>query len=650
MMLQLKEPKITTALDIEPVVGKMQTLYRENIQIVLHDLLPKQLFFSESIDPEMEKKRKEYLEESLPIVFWPNIDQAPCNLSISLLTKHRADAANFFYNMISRWLIQRKKVNIEMFFAADFKMPQISSHMFTVSQIMINLQTKQDLEEAKKNMQALETEIRLGVVSGYHANRILEFKGLGNDGKTALIQDKIGSLIHRRGQDFDRSIFLQMQKFLVTCREEFKEIRDHHHISRIISILHSIRAMLKQKVELFPNQRHFIVKFIKTRLHYQNKEKPVLGVLVGLNFLRKHEVFEKEHLIRALRNFVPNVQCVENSLFLDRNRENTVQNIYLEIEKENYEDFTLDEIKNLRRYLPEHLKGHVEYLMHPIFMPRNEEEIVRNIMSLSRQLRYVHDIPQVMISFDEQKDQGLLFTVVMLRILKNHTKPVKAIFEEQSELKFSLDRIRKLGTLRRKYIKEAAVFRIEIPPQNYFRDDHSVDLFQARQDVIEELNRLFGEVRDFNGGMFCKQNELYISLKNYLGDVKGTYSSLLEKFFYSLTPVEMRSTQSVEALKSWYLLLAQLVKKDHIYHQKFKDWQIKKERKHTYVVFSIEDPTVQQKVINSVNTMEILSYQLTSFNIEFHDRKYFGYMLCSEEKVEHDSFCQTLQQALDLRV
>ena len=34
----------------------------------------------------------------------------------------------------------------------------------------------------------LETEIRLGIVSTYHARRILESKGLSSDGKTAMIR------------------------------------------------------------------------------------------------------------------------------------------------------------------------------------------------------------------------------------------------------------------------------------------------------------------------------------------------------------------------------------------------------------------------------------------------------------------------------
>ena len=78
------------------------------------------------------------------------------------------------------------------------------------------------MEEARSNLHSVETEIRLGVVSNYHARRILEFKGLSTDGKTAMIQEKIGSLIQSHSKDFDQGIFSQMQHFFVTCREDFK--------------------------------------------------------------------------------------------------------------------------------------------------------------------------------------------------------------------------------------------------------------------------------------------------------------------------------------------------------------------------------------------------------------------------------------------
>ena len=324
---------------------------------------------------------------------------------------------------------------------------------------------------SRRNLKQIETEIRLGVISHYHARRIMEFKGLSNDGKTAMIQEKIGSLIQNRSKDFDRGIFSQMQHFLVNCREEFKRMRDYHHISRIISNLYSLRKFLQQNIDVLPNQRHMILKFLKTRLAVpdsQDASRPVLGILAGLNFLTDHEIFEKRHLLAALSQFIPDIQEVEGSFFVDRPQGCLIQTNYLEIEKKNGSDFSHEEIQTLRERLPDHLKEHVEQLTHPIFMPRNEEEVLRNIMALSRQLRFVTDMPQTIISFDEQKGNELCFTVILARVTGPKYCSLSELFarseddlfsRQDQRFKIDFDRVRRLGTLGRKHAKEAAVFR-----------------------------------------------------------------------------------------------------------------------------------------------------------------------------------------------
>ena len=69
-----------------------------------------------------------------------------------------------------------------------------------------------------------------------------------------------------------------MQQFLNNCPEEFKQNRDYHHISRIISNLYSLRKLLKQNIEIHPEKRHIHLKFLKTQLDAE-KPKHVLGAI-----------------------------------------------------------------------------------------------------------------------------------------------------------------------------------------------------------------------------------------------------------------------------------------------------------------------------------------------------------------------------------
>lgn len=599
-------------------------LHRERVKELLRELIP-------------DRNRREFFDAKLPFI---KRSLTPSTLSVILLTKKREEASSFFYDMVRRWLIPQRLLSLNLFFSIDFSLHGIEER-FTLMEVSIPLASEQEFEEVKKNIAEVEAEIKLGVVSDYHAKRILESKGISNDRKTALIQEKIGSLIQNRPLDFGKSIFNQMQHFLVTCRDDFKSVRDYHHISRIISNLHQIRKLLKQKVSLFPGKRHLFLKFMKTKLHVVQREKTVLGVLVGMNFLKEHEIFEKEHLIVAIQSFIPEVRMVENSFFEDsQNKE--IQAVYLEIEKENEKDFSYDEIQHLRVALPSYLKDHVEQLVHPVFMPRNEEEIVKNIMTLSGELKYVHDIPQVIISFDQQTMNELSFVIVFLRILKPRDPLLKDIFDNfRTKIKFVQDRVKKVGVIRKKYFKEANVFRAILPSHVYLRTDHSIDLSRARQNILSELFRLFGEVRDYNGGMICKQAESYQKLKKLLGNMGQVYESLLEKFFYSLHPVEMSAVVDVEVLKNLFLCFFSAIKGEKEGVSLF----VKEEKR---VVYVIAPPSSSQKyIVDELEKLQLFFSEFVTFSIDYEELLYVGYCFFCENEEQKNNLSTNVHQLLE---
>jgi hypothetical protein len=605
--------------------------YRDGAQDLIQRLVPHSML--EATGAHLAAERLKFAD-ALPLICWSDLSKAPCTLSVLLLCKYRLNACNFFYDMISRWLLPQRRINVEVFFASDVRLPHLSDDLLSVAEIVVYLKSAQDVEEVRRNLHAIETEIRLGVVSNYHARRILEFKGLSNDGKTAMIQEKIGSLIQSHSKDFDRGIFSQMQQFLVTCREEFKKGRDYHHISRMISNLYSLRKVLKQNVESSPNRRHVSVKFLKTRLlplHTADVEKSVLGVLVGLNFLGEHELFEETHLTAAIQKHLPMVRMVPGSFFIERESDASIQTLYLEIEKVKGFDFNLDEVQLLRNSLPDQIKGHIEQLTHPIFMPRNEEEVLRNIMALSRQLRYVNDLPQVIISFDEQKKDHLSFTVILLRILGEDAPTVETLFtKSHTQLKYLPDRVRRVGQLRRKYVKEATVFRTLVPSSTFLRNDRSVDFYKAREHVLHELTRIVGEMRDYNGGMIYKQNEVLCALKASLGRIAVSHNILIEKFFYALMPMEMRTVLDTEPLKQFFLLLLQA--KKHDLQQKKQD--IKK----SLVVTPIYNPLKKKQIENAIANLRLPAHQLVSFSLEIHETQFLGHLLLSEDPLLRSNF------------
>ena len=148
--------------------------------------------------------------------------------------------------MIRCWLVPGKKLNIELLYAVDFKLPDISDEAYTLSEIIVQIDTQKDLEEIQRNLPIIETEIKLGIASAYHARRILEIKGLSVDEKNAMIQERMSSLVKQMPDHFDYDLFTEMQYVMVTCRDDFKSIRNPTHLSRIISIHYLFRKSLRE--------------------------------------------------------------------------------------------------------------------------------------------------------------------------------------------------------------------------------------------------------------------------------------------------------------------------------------------------------------------------------------------------------------------
>ncbi len=642
-------PQITTVLD-SVSDNPYRLIYSGSIRNALAKLLPPDFFFSESEEGGGEGDYEGAIEEFhkiLPVIRWTEWGESPYNVSVFLLTHHRANAVKFFYEMIHRWLLPGRRLNISSFFATDFKLPELTDEVFTVSEMVISVGELSEMEIVRSNLPILETEIRLGLVSVYHANRILEIKGLSADQKTSLIQERIASLLEKRPDDFDSDIFTQMQHFLVMCNEEFKGAREYGHMSRIIYVFYLFRKAIRQQIETVPGVRHLTLKLCKTKLHLPFGTKRVLGIFIGMNFLNDNEVFEERHLIKVIRVYFPQISVISDSNFVSSLREDKIQLLYLEVEKNGGEEFSLAEIKMLRERLSEDLKNGVERLMRPLFMPRNEEEVMRNIITLAQQLRYPRDLPQVIISFDKQTDLELSFTIIFLRVLQKGMPSIQELFQRSKTLfKFIPDRVKIVGTLRKKYPKEATVFRVRLPASSFLRQDHSVDLLKARHAVTSELQRIVGEVRDYNGGMISKQQEQFLGLKRLFPNMGKREEILLENFFYSIFPIELRSVILPQILKNLFSILLDAVEKNKDLYQE-RDVYFKEEGSVLYVLIGYQDVNLKEKLIEKVARLHIPSSQLATLSLQAFEVRYLGFVLQTEDKAKRQALISAIQKDPD---
>ena len=537
--------------------------------------------------------------EKLPKMIWSQE-------RVLLVCPYRKGAAKFFYDMVTRWLIPGKQLDASLSFAMHYQ-------EYLVAEIVLQLENTQDIAWAKHNAPFLEREILMGVNSFYHAKKILELRGLTLDEKTALVQEKIGTMVRRFPDHFDYDIFTEMQNLFLTSKETFKAIRRPSEIGRIVFTLYLFRKSLEKKMAKSPTKRHICIKLRKILLHTPFGLKEVLSIFVGLNFIKEHELFEEKHFLSALSRFIPGARSIPGSYFALEDAE--MHRFYLEVEKKS--PFSFEEIKDLEKGLPAEIRSRVEQLVPPVFMPRNEEEVMRNILTLSHQLKFLRDLPQMMISFDEQTDTELCFTVVLVRIVHSDSLPIRELLGNG---KFSIDRVKIVGMLRRKYPKEATVLRAWLPSSTFLREDFSVDLFQARLQLVKEMESAFGEMRDYNGGMIAKQSENFDALKKELGKVAEKHALLLQNYFHAIFPAHLSTTLDPKLLKILFHMLLKMMEtsKETITVQKAED--------SLFVMAKFGDISLKQKIIHQIESLGIPSNELLTMQMQVFDTFYLGFL------------------------
>lgn len=622
-----------------PFNSTCQGRYQEIIQEILEKILPTE----DLATLDWETKKQKFCA-ALPLITTASKGQDPWQLSFYLLAKSRLNIFKFFFEMISRWLVPGKKINVGMIYAVDLKLPEISHDLYTLCEIIIQVDKSEELALLLKNFSTLQSEIRLGLKSSYYARKILECKGIPLDEKIVAIQEHIATLIQRRPNIFDIELLSTMQQTLLLCSNDFKKSRASWHLSKIIALQHLFSKTLIATIKQYPSKRHFYLKSFLCEHPSGPHILPTLCLLVGINFIRDKEIIEKQHLLQAIQACIPNAEPVEEAFFVNRHTLEPFALFYIEIKKSDLDKFSQEEILLLKEKLARALTERIQHLVHPVFMPRNEEEIMRNIINLSNEIRSPEDLPQVFITFDEQTSNELSFTVIIVRIMPPGGQTIQERFiKTHPHIHFVHDRIKMIGLLRKKQAKEASVCHIHIPKEPYLRVDHSLDLYKARQEITELLYASIGEFRDFNGGMIRKQTELLENLKDILADGLRYSKLLLETFFFSLTPAHMQSILEAEALKALFHMLLNAIESGFPNHNCHR---IQQDLNYIFLLVKVEPEVNIENLNKAFKDLCKCPTELAQTSVNIDDIRYDGYIYRCTEPLRQQQFLHEAERCL----
>ncbi len=586
-----------------------------NEQIIVNDII-KNIF-----------KDYEINLNSIPIVNYSILKNSSYIISINSISLFRYDSIKFFYEIISRWLIFGSKVDVESLFTSKYE------NTYLVMKVVISINSQIDVSSIEANLLYLISEIKIGLNSVYHSKKILEMKNISSDETAAFIRDRLAYLVDRFPNIFDYDIFILMQKFLISTTDEFRKARVHLLSSRVIYTLYVMLKQLSDEVVKNPKKRYLSLRLIRSKVCTLFGEKDVLGFFVGLNFLKKGELFDKKHLKKGVSKYFSDISIVEDSYFVNCSNDGNLLTFYMEITKGDGKSFTFNEINLLKNKLRRELQGCVESLVRPVFMPRNEEEVMKYTVTLSNQIKLARDIPQIVIMFDGQIESELFFTVIIVRVILDNYTPINEIFDYDDDV--IIEKVKKIGLTNKAYNKEASILKIHLYSTTFLRDDFSVDLYNARQAVLGKLKDRLGDVRDYNGGMIAKQMEVFLSFKEFLHIDNDIDNNILEIFFHSLYPIEQRCFIQLEYLKIFYMLFHKLLNDDiqKVY---------KKDDNALYLCMKANGRKEKKEILTAIRSLKIPTQQLIKLYMPINSNIFLGFIYFTDSKIDKDLFLQKL--------
>ncbi|NGX56047.1 MAG: hypothetical protein K1060chlam5_00281 [Candidatus Anoxychlamydiales bacterium] len=664
-------------------IPKNIDLFIESIESLLFEILPKDFIEHKNLSKDDLKNIFLKLNQSIPLFYTSEFKNPPFCLSFSLLCSadHTHGIGRFIGDLLSKWLMPGRSLAINSHRSLMFSFIHNPNKNLYISEYFISVDDTKQLNLLKNNLSSFIEELKIILLSVYNARQIVSTQKLSQKQKSIMIQENLDSLLDKN-QKAGNSAFDQMHNFMVKLSHEkklseikenlaylmnkkpinidrdifdsihnvsllfkgsFSDERSPKHISRIISYQYLFKKSLKQVLSSIKTQkRHIYLKLLQTK--YANKESTTLGILIVMNLLHENEHFEKGYILDALSGLIKDYVYVDGSYVIDY-RDDKMLSFYLEIDKLNAKRFQKDEINDIRDKLHLELKYKMLNVVHPIFLPRNEEEVLRNIIVLSKQLKYVKDIPQVIISYDKQTQKEISFNIILLRLIKKNTTSLKEAFSNSIiKSKYFEDEVKIVGKLKNKYPKEANIFRLNIKKFPFLRRDYSLDLRKARLFIVNELKRSIKDFRDFNGGMISKQCESLDDLKASFCKLKKHQEFYLENFFYSLRPGIMQTILDTSILKNFYLLLMDLIsqslseKKCTIKTLNFK--------KHYFIIIGSSSSKFKEEVIYLVNKIKLSSFELTSASFNTNDVFTLGYILQSEDEKKKKLLHDTITEAI----
>ncbi|MCB1110882.1 MAG: hypothetical protein KDK64_07855 [Chlamydiia bacterium] len=518
----------------------------------------------------------ERLHQALPILNLSEEEDAPCTLSLTVLTREENThgIGLFLCDMISQKLLPGKKVPITFLRSLSFKFIVKPKERYYVIEFFIEVENLKQLYMIKKNFPHFAEEVRLTILGVERARKVVCAKKHSIEEKRMLLSENLESLLKKpsgsfeaslyhdvqilllkalydhnpnkipdhilpyidtKPETFDHLIYKEMEKLSSLFHDAFASPRKLTHLSKTLSYLYLFRKILTHSIHAKPEERHFSFKLLYTKV----QNIPTLAILIGVNLTESDEVLELKDVLEGVLAIVPRVSLVEGSNIVDEEGREGVRLLYFEVQKSDQTSFTSEEIKGLKKRLPKEIQNKIH--LPEIARSAIDEEKMRSILALARELTSAHDRSQVVIQFHNEHEGHYAFSVILARVRKAQEEALKLSSSPPITIRKQERKV--AGILNKRFVKEIYLYEMTIRKEGR-------DLAKARSDLFAFLKSHVPYLHDFNGGMVCMK---YKNLQAFKALLKEPMQDrLIENYFYSISPPYFQSLIPPQVLKDHF--------------------------------------------------------------------------------------------------
>jgi len=420
-------------------------------------------------------------------------------------------------------------------------------------------------------------------------------------------------------------LFEELQRFLLSTDQEFKGLRSPTQLLRIVRAHYWLKQQFPLLKGSSETEKQLFFRIFPTKLCYTFGSKNVISLVVSLKPLSTYERFNHRHMLLACQRSLPSLELIPHSFYTYHYPEESCVSLYMEIAKEDGSLPSLSEWTRLKRELSRELVNSIEQVVSRIDIPQNEEDLLRNLLLLSQQIRGTKDTPQVIIQFTGQTDDALDFHVTLVRAVKDGYDKLPTPPTNFPEIiRFIPLRVSTIDKLRYRYIKQGIHFLVQCSKTPFLRRDHSVDFLKTRESVLRYVESTFGKVRDLNGGLIYQQHQLLEGIRPLLSKEEIKELSIIEDIFHSITPSIMKNLLGPEHILTSFRQFLSLRDES----KEKKSFDVQEYAKEVFITFECPDSFTKEDILESRSKFKIEENEL-AVSDQVAEGRQFCLVICS---------------------